>query len=37
MSTGSTHGPDWNTNAVAVADFEGNGHPDLFVGNYFPD
>jgi hypothetical protein len=30
-------GPLWNTDAVAVADFEGNGHPDLFVGNYFPD
>jgi hypothetical protein len=34
---GSYDGPDWNTNGVAVADFEGNGHPDLFVGNYFPD
>ncbi|HEY2577503.1 MAG TPA: CRTAC1 family protein [Streptosporangiaceae bacterium] len=31
------NGPDWNTNAVSVSDFEGNGHPDLFVGNYFPD
>jgi hypothetical protein len=35
--TGQYDGPLWNTNAVAVADFEGNGHPDLFVGNYFPD
>ena len=34
---GQYNGPLWNTNAVAVADFEGNGHPDLFVGNYFPD
>ncbi len=34
---GSYDGPLWNTNAVSVADFEGNGHPDLFVGNYFPD
>jgi enediyne biosynthesis protein E4 len=34
---GEYNGPLWNTNAVAVADFEGNGHPDLFVGNYFPD
>jgi hypothetical protein len=30
-------GPDWNTNAVQVADFDGSGHPDIFVGNYFPD
>jgi enediyne biosynthesis protein E4 len=30
-------GPDWNTNAITVADFDGTGHPDLFVGNYFPD
>jgi len=34
---GTYDGPDWNTNDVTVADFEGNGHPDLFVGNYFPD
>jgi enediyne biosynthesis protein E4 len=34
---GQYNGPLWNTNAVAVADFEGNSHPDLFVGNYFPD
>jgi enediyne biosynthesis protein E4 len=34
---GQYSGPDWNTMAVAVADFAGTGHPDLFVGNYFPD
>lgn len=34
---GTYNGPIWNTNAVAVADFDGTGHPDLFVGNYFPD
>jgi hypothetical protein len=34
---GQYDGPDWNTNAVAAADFDGTGHPDLFVGNYFPD
>jgi enediyne biosynthesis protein E4 len=34
---GQYGGPEWNTNAVAVAGFDGTGHPDLFVGNYFPD
>jgi hypothetical protein len=29
-------GPQWNTNAVAVDDFDGDGHVDIYVGNYFP-
>ncbi len=36
-ANGQYNGPDWNTNAVAVASFDGTGHPDLFIGNYFPD
>jgi hypothetical protein len=34
---GQYNGPDWNTNDVTVADFDGTGHPDLFIGNYFPN
>jgi enediyne biosynthesis protein E4 len=35
--SGQYGGPDWNTNAVNIADFDGTGHPDIFIGNYWPD
>ncbi|MER6910159.1 VCBS repeat-containing protein [Streptomyces sp. NPDC000594] len=30
-------GPQWNTNATTIADFDGDGHDDILIGNYFPD
>jgi hypothetical protein len=34
---GKYDGPQWNSNAATVADLDGDGHDDVFVGNYFPD
>lgn len=28
-------GPQWNSNAAAVDDFDGDGHDDIYIGNYF--
>jgi len=28
---------DWYTNAAVFTDLNGDGHTDIFVGNYFPD
>ncbi|WP_320066303.1 VCBS repeat-containing protein [Micromonospora sp. RTGN7] len=36
-AAGRYAGVRWNTNTVTLADFDGDGHDDLFVGNYFPD
>ncbi|MFC6079829.1 FG-GAP repeat domain-containing protein [Sphaerisporangium aureirubrum] len=37
-SSGATYiGAQWNTNAATVADFDGDGHDDIFIGNYFED
>ncbi|WP_326821784.1 CRTAC1 family protein [Streptosporangium sp. NBC_01756] len=36
-AAGKYTGPQWNTNAATVGDFDGDGHDDIFIGNYFPD
>ncbi|MGC1212600.1 MAG: CRTAC1 family protein [Micromonospora sp.] len=37
-SGGGTYtGPLWNTNTAAVDDFDGDGHEDIYLGNYFPN
>jgi hypothetical protein len=29
-------GPQWNSTVAAVDDFDGDGHDDIYIGNYFP-
>jgi hypothetical protein len=30
-------GPEWNSNTATVDDFDGDGHDDIYIGDYFPD
>ncbi|HVK25437.1 MAG TPA: CRTAC1 family protein [Actinokineospora sp.] len=34
-TSGVYDGPQWNSNAVTYEDFDGNGHPDILITNYF--
>jgi enediyne biosynthesis protein E4 len=36
-ATGQYGGPRWQSTAVSVEDFDGDGHADIGVYNYFPD
>lgn len=33
---GRYSGPQWNSNSATVGDFDGDGHDDIYIGNYFP-
>ncbi|CRK57502.1 FIG00717937: hypothetical protein [Alloactinosynnema sp. L-07] len=34
-TSGIYEGPQWNSNAVTYEDFDGNGHADILITNYF--
>lgn len=34
---GKYTGPEWNTNAASFDDVDGDGHQDIYIGNYFPN
>jgi len=36
-ANGKYTGLEWNTNAATFDDFDGDGHDDLYIGNYFPN
>jgi enediyne biosynthesis protein E4 len=36
-ASGKYNGPQWNSNAAVVSDLDGDGHDDVFIGDYFPD
>ncbi|MFD8499941.1 CRTAC1 family protein [Amycolatopsis sp. NPDC059657] len=37
ITDGLYDGDIWNTNSATIGDFDGDGHVDIFIGNYFPE